>query len=174
MGALEELYPELRADSRRGTDDFVVIEYVMLKGRRACPAGAQKAGSCARQRAATGAHPARASSTAAGRGRRRRPPHSPHGRGAGVNDSEADARRLLELTRRTYCMINLIVFNPHEGTQFQRRCVGAAARGAWAAGAGPDAPCAVAPAPHVASPRGGSPCSGGCRPPAALLPPRPS
>ncbi len=39
---------------------------------------------------------------------------------AGVNDSQADAARLLELTRAMYCMVNLIVFNPHEGTQFQR------------------------------------------------------
>jgi 23S rRNA (adenine2503-C2)-methyltransferase len=37
----------------------------------------------------------------------------------GVNDSDDDARRLLELTRNIRCKINLIVFNPHEGTAFQ-------------------------------------------------------
>lgn len=37
-----------------------------------------------------------------------------------MNDTQEDAARLLELTRDMYCMINLIVFNPHEGTQFQR------------------------------------------------------
>lgn len=52
-----------------GSDDFVVIEYVLLKG---------------------------------------------------VNDSEDDARRLLTLLSGVYCMINLIVFNPHEGTRFER------------------------------------------------------
>lgn len=34
--------------------------------------------------------------------------------------AEADARRLLELLADVYCMVNLIVFNPHEGTRFQR------------------------------------------------------
>ncbi|KAL4437757.1 hypothetical protein ABPG77_005669, partial [Micractinium sp. CCAP 211/92] len=37
----------------------------------------------------------------------------------GVNDTDDDARRLLELTRNIRCKINLIVFNPHEGTQFK-------------------------------------------------------
>lgn len=37
-----------------------------------------------------------------------------------VNDTDADAHRLLELLSEVYCMINLIVFNPHEGTAFQR------------------------------------------------------
>lgn len=64
MGALEELYPIQSAKS----DDFVVIEYVMLKG---------------------------------------------------ANDSDEDAARLLDLTCNIYCMINLIVFNPHEGTKFE-------------------------------------------------------
>lgn len=50
-------------------DDFVVIEYVMLKG---------------------------------------------------VNDSLADAHRLVELLRNVHCLINLIVFNPHEGTVFRQ------------------------------------------------------
>lgn len=31
-----------------------------------------------------------------------------------------DAERLLALTDNIYCLVNLIVFNPHEGTQFQR------------------------------------------------------
>ncbi len=38
----------------------------------------------------------------------------------GVNDTLEDAKRLLELTRDVYCLVNLIVFNPHEGTQFER------------------------------------------------------
>jgi 23S rRNA (adenine2503-C2)-methyltransferase len=37
-----------------------------------------------------------------------------------VNDTDADAQRLLELLSEVYCMINLIVFNPHEGTAFQK------------------------------------------------------
>lgn len=37
-----------------------------------------------------------------------------------VNDTDADAHRLLELLDDVYCMINLIVFNPHDGTRFQR------------------------------------------------------
>lgn len=37
-----------------------------------------------------------------------------------VNDTDDDARRLLALLARVYCMINLIVFNPHEGTAFQK------------------------------------------------------
>jgi adenine C2-methylase RlmN of 23S rRNA A2503 and tRNA A37 len=67
MGALAELYPLHDPGLKR--DDFVVIEYVLLKG---------------------------------------------------VNDSDEDAARLLELTKDVYCMVNLIVFNPHEGTKFQR------------------------------------------------------
>ncbi len=39
---------------------------------------------------------------------------------AGVNDTDADAQRLLALTEHIYCMINLIAFNPHEGTRFRR------------------------------------------------------
>ena len=38
----------------------------------------------------------------------------------GVNDTIEDAHRLLELTARVYCMVNLIVFNPHGGTKFER------------------------------------------------------
>jgi 23S rRNA (adenine2503-C2)-methyltransferase len=67
MSTLEELYPLNDPGLKR--DDFVVIEYVLLKG---------------------------------------------------VNDTREDAQRLLELTKGIYCMINLIVFNPHEGTKFQR------------------------------------------------------
>jgi 23S rRNA (adenine2503-C2)-methyltransferase len=37
-----------------------------------------------------------------------------------VNDSDEDARCLLALLSKVYCMVNLIVFNPHEGTRFQR------------------------------------------------------
>eukprot|EP00898_Chlorokybus_atmophyticus_P007945 jgi/Chlat1/8151/Chrsp76S09201 len=37
---------------------------------------------------------------------------------AGVNDSEEDAARALELTRGVPCKFNLIVFNPHSGTEF--------------------------------------------------------
>ncbi len=32
MGTLTELYPPIGSDSHRRTDDFVVLEYVMLKG----------------------------------------------------------------------------------------------------------------------------------------------
>ncbi|KAG2436286.1 hypothetical protein HXX76_006597 [Chlamydomonas incerta] len=39
---------------------------------------------------------------------------------AGVNDTLADAERLLALTSDIYCLVNLIVFNPHDGTQFKR------------------------------------------------------
>ncbi len=31
-----------------------------------------------------------------------------------------DAARLVHLTSGIYCMVNLIVFNPHEGTPFKR------------------------------------------------------
>ncbi|GLI63461.1 hypothetical protein VaNZ11_006434 [Volvox africanus] len=39
---------------------------------------------------------------------------------AGVNDTLEDAQRLLALTSDIYCLVNLIVFNPHEGTPFIR------------------------------------------------------
>jgi 23S rRNA (adenine2503-C2)-methyltransferase len=38
---------------------------------------------------------------------------------AGVNDSDDDARRLLQLLDPIYCMVNLIHFNAHEGTRFR-------------------------------------------------------
>ena len=38
----------------------------------------------------------------------------------GVNDSTADARSLLELLGGVRCKINLIPFNPHPGSQYQR------------------------------------------------------
>lgn len=57
------------SDRSSASDDFVVIEYVLLKD---------------------------------------------------VNDTDDDAYRLLELLADVYCMVNLIVFNPHEGTRFQR------------------------------------------------------
>jgi 23S rRNA (adenine2503-C2)-methyltransferase len=38
----------------------------------------------------------------------------------GVNDTAGDAQRLAEMLSGIYCMVNLIVFNPHEGTQFER------------------------------------------------------
>lgn len=38
---------------------------------------------------------------------------------AGVNDSPEDAARLISLMKNVRCKINLIVFNPHEGTAFQ-------------------------------------------------------
>jgi 23S rRNA (adenine2503-C2)-methyltransferase len=38
----------------------------------------------------------------------------------GVNDSAADARSLVELLRGVRCKINLIPFNPHPGSQYQR------------------------------------------------------
>lgn len=37
---------------------------------------------------------------------------------SGVNDRGEDARALLELLKNVRCKINLIVFNPHEGTRF--------------------------------------------------------
>jgi len=37
----------------------------------------------------------------------------------GVNDSDADARRLAQMVRSIPCKINLIVFNPHEALPFQ-------------------------------------------------------
>ncbi|KAF6266180.1 hypothetical protein COO60DRAFT_1633214 [Scenedesmus sp. NREL 46B-D3] len=72
IGALRELSSSSSSSSTRRSaksDDFVVIEYVLLKD---------------------------------------------------VNDTEEDARRLLDLLADVYCMVNLIVFNPHEGTRFQR------------------------------------------------------
>lgn len=36
-----------------------------------------------------------------------------------MNDSDDDARRLVQLTQSIRCKINLIVFNPHAGTSFQ-------------------------------------------------------
>jgi 23S rRNA (adenine2503-C2)-methyltransferase len=38
----------------------------------------------------------------------------------GVNDSPDDARRLAQLLRPVRCKINLIPFNPHEGSAFER------------------------------------------------------
>ncbi len=39
----------------------------------------------------------------------------------GVNDTLADANRLVQLLSGVFCMVNLIVFNPHEGAiQFDR------------------------------------------------------
>lgn len=39
----------------------------------------------------------------------------------GVNDTPEDAHRLLSLLKNVYSMVNLIVFNPHDGaTQFER------------------------------------------------------
>jgi 23S rRNA (adenine2503-C2)-methyltransferase len=38
----------------------------------------------------------------------------------GVNDSAADARSLVELLRGVRCKVNLIPFNPHQGSQYQR------------------------------------------------------
>jgi 23S rRNA (adenine2503-C2)-methyltransferase len=38
----------------------------------------------------------------------------------GVNDSAADAQQLVELLRGIRCKINLIPFNPHPGSEFQR------------------------------------------------------
>jgi 23S rRNA (adenine2503-C2)-methyltransferase len=37
----------------------------------------------------------------------------------GVNDTLEDAKRLGALLKKVYCAVNLIVFNPHEGTLFQ-------------------------------------------------------
>lgn len=38
---------------------------------------------------------------------------------SGVNDKEGEAVLLLDLLKNVRCKINLIVFNPHEGTQFK-------------------------------------------------------
>ncbi|HKX49938.1 MAG TPA: hypothetical protein VJQ48_05835, partial [Candidatus Binatia bacterium] len=38
----------------------------------------------------------------------------------GINDSAADAHSLAELLRGVRCKINLIPFNPHQGSQYQR------------------------------------------------------
>lgn len=37
----------------------------------------------------------------------------------GVNDSPEDALRLAGIASRVRCKVNLIVFNPHEGTRFE-------------------------------------------------------
>lgn len=39
---------------------------------------------------------------------------------AGVNDTDADAERLLELLADIPCVINLLPFNPHSGSDFER------------------------------------------------------
>ncbi|RPI37462.1 MAG: radical SAM protein, partial [Nitrospiraceae bacterium] len=39
---------------------------------------------------------------------------------SGVNDSSEDARRLVRLLRGIRCKVNLIPFNPHEGSELQR------------------------------------------------------
>lgn len=41
----------------------------------------------------------------------------------GVNDSPADAERLAEWLKGISCVVNLITFNPHEGTPFSQTCV---------------------------------------------------
>ena len=50
-------------------------------------------------------------------------PHLLHGQPHCLQPTRRDPlpppRRLLELTSRIYCMVNLIVFNPHEGTPFR-------------------------------------------------------
>lgn len=46
----------------------------------------------------------------------------------GVNDSEDDAKRLVKLLRGIPCKINLIPFNPHEGSEFRPSPDGAVAR----------------------------------------------
>ncbi|KXZ48715.1 hypothetical protein GPECTOR_26g618 [Gonium pectorale] len=38
----------------------------------------------------------------------------------GLNDTLEDAQRLLALSSDIYCLVNLIVFNPHDGTPFTR------------------------------------------------------
>ena len=38
----------------------------------------------------------------------------------GINDSEKDARRLVKLLQPIRCKINLIPYNPHEGSDFER------------------------------------------------------
>lgn len=38
----------------------------------------------------------------------------------GINDSLEDAERLLALLEGVHCMVNLIVFNPHDGAAFER------------------------------------------------------
>ena len=39
---------------------------------------------------------------------------------SGVNDSIGDAQRLVELTEGLPCMVNLLLFNPHPGSAFER------------------------------------------------------
>ncbi len=46
----------------------------------------------------------------------------------GVNDSEDDAKRLVKLLRGIPCKINLIPFNPHEGSEFRPSPDGAVTR----------------------------------------------
>lgn len=36
-----------------------------------------------------------------------------------INDTEEDAARLADLTADLACKVNLITFNPHQGTRFQ-------------------------------------------------------
>ena len=38
---------------------------------------------------------------------------------AGINDSDEDAERLLEISRSMPCKFNLIYFNTHEGSEFR-------------------------------------------------------
>ena len=96
----------------------------------------------------------------------------------GVNDSDDDARRLLELTKNVYCMVNLIVFNAHPGTPFKgsgrgrieafkailaaggRVCTVRASKGAEEFAA-----CGMLGGGAAANPRGGAPL---LKPPARL------
>ncbi len=43
----------------------------------------------------------------------------------GVNDTEADAQRLVQLLQGSFCFVNLIVFNPYPGTIFRQSDQGA-------------------------------------------------
>lgn len=47
---------------------------------------------------------------------------------AGVNDTDADARRLVELVGAFDCHVNVIPFNPHPGTELRRPTPAATAR----------------------------------------------
>jgi 23S rRNA (adenine2503-C2)-methyltransferase len=38
---------------------------------------------------------------------------------AGINDSDEDAERLIEISRNVPCKFNLIYFNTHEGSEFR-------------------------------------------------------
>ena len=55
----------------------------------------------------------------------------------GVNDTAGDAQRLSEMLADVYCMVNLIVFNPHDGTQVcsERVCRGVC-KGCYSLGCG--------------------------------------